>query len=64
MTAPKGLYAMKDPSDSSASTMKVFPAPWCALVPEFRTVAPIAKDGSNPQCCSATVNIEVVVVFP
>ncbi|CAB4676658.1 unannotated protein [freshwater metagenome] len=33
-------------------------------MPELETVAPIAKDGSTPQCCNATVNMEVVVVFP
>ena len=63
-TATRGVMARKDPSDSSASTTKCGPVPQCALVPEDCSSLPIAKDGSSPQACSATVTIEVVVVLP
>ena len=62
--APVGLYAKKDPSDSSASATKIEPLPLCAFIPAVLIVPPIAKDGSRPADCKATVNIAVVVVLP
>ena len=44
--------------------MKISPDPKWAFVPPRFIIPPIAKDGSKPACCSATVSIEVVVVFP
>ena len=64
MIAPNGLYARKEPSDSSASAMKMSPDPKCAFVPPRLIIPPIAKEGSKPACCKATVSIEVVVVLP
>ena len=55
---------MKEPSDSSASATKKLPVPRCALEPDAVRVPPMAKDGSTPHACSATVIIEDVVVFP
>ena len=40
------------------------PLPSWALEPVTLRSPPIANDGSAPQCCSATVSIEVVVVLP
>ena len=62
--APVGLYARKEPSDSSASATNIVPVPLWALVPAVFIVPPIAKEGSKPADCSATVSIAVVVVFP
>ena len=62
--AANGLYSTKDPSDSSASATKISPVPRWALEPEAISVPPIAKDGSTPHACNATVIIEEVVVFP
>ena len=38
--------------------------PRWALEPDSLSSLPIANEGSAPQCCSATVSIEVVVVLP
>ncbi|CAB4586656.1 unannotated protein [freshwater metagenome] len=62
--APLGLYAKKEPSDSSASAMKIEPLPLCAFVPAVLIVPPIANEGSSPADCNATVSIAVVVVLP
>ncbi|CAB4585493.1 unannotated protein [freshwater metagenome] len=64
MIAPFGLYAKNDPSDSSASAINTDPLPLCAFVPAVLIVPPIAKDGSSPADCKATVSMAVVVVFP
>ena len=40
---------MNEPSDSSASAIKNFPVPLCALAPDAVKVPPIAKEGSTPQ---------------
>ncbi len=63
-TATSGLYSSSEPSLSSASATKQSPLPWWALVPASPRSPPTAKDGSKPQCCRATISIEVVVVFP
>ena len=62
--APKGLYSINEPSDSSASATKYSPVPRWAFEPEALMVPPIAKEGSAPQACRATVSIEDVVVLP
>ena len=62
--APKGLYSINEPSDSSASATKYLPVPLCAFEPDALIVPPIAKEGSAPQACRATVSMEEVVVFP
>ena len=63
-TAMSGLYSSSEPSLSSASATKQSPLPWWALVPASPRSPPTANDGSNPQCCRATISIEVVVVLP
>ena len=62
--AAKGWYSINEPSDSSASATKISPVPRWALEPEAVIVPPIAKDGSAAHACSATANMEDVVVFP
>ncbi len=63
-TATLGVYSSSEPSLSSASATKQSPLPWWALVPASPISPPTANDGSRPQCCSATINIDVVVVLP
>ena len=63
-TATSGVYSSSDPSLSSASATNTAPLPWWALVPASPSSPPTANDGSSPLCCSATINIEVVVVLP
>ena len=60
----KAGSARNAPSLSSASATKSLPVPRWALLPLSLSSLPIANDGSAPQCCSATVSIEVVVVLP
>ena len=62
--ATSGEYARKDASLSSASTTKMSPVPSWAPEPEVARSPPIANEGSSPQCCSATVSIDVVEVLP
>ena len=62
--AASGWYSTNEPSDSSASATKKSPVPRWALEPEAVSVPPIAKEGSAPHACSATVIIEEVVVLP
>jgi hypothetical protein len=59
-----GAYSRNEPSLSSASATKISPLPLCALAPDSLSWPPIANDGSAPQCCSATVSSDVVVVLP
>ena len=63
-TATSGVYSSSEPSLSSASATKQSPLPWWALVPASPSSPPTANDGSSPQCCSATISIDVVVVLP
>ena len=63
-TATLGVYSSSVPSLSSASATKQSPLPWWALVPASPSSPPTANDGSRPQCCSATISIDVVVVLP
>ena len=63
-TATLGVYSSSEPSLSSASATKQSPLPWWALVPASPSSPPTAKDGSRPQCCRATISIDVVVVLP
>ncbi len=63
-TASSGRYARNERSLSSASATKMSPVPSCAFAPDSFRLPPMANDGSAPQCCSATVSIEVVVVLP
>ena len=63
-TATSGVYSSSEPSLSSASATKQSPLPWWALVPASPRSPPTANDGSNPQCCNATMSIDVVVVLP
>src|SRR4051795_7701635 len=62
--APNGASSRKDRSLSSASATKMSPSPECALLPDSLRSPPMAKDGSAPQACTATVSIEVVEVLP
>src|SRR3712207_6977761 len=62
--AAYGDRSRKERSLSSASATKTSPWPACALLPDSLSVPPIAKDGSTPQACTATVSIEVVEVLP
>jgi hypothetical protein len=63
-TATSGVYSSNEPSLSSASATNDVPLPWWALVPASPRSPPTANDGSNPQCCNATMSIDVVVVLP
>ena len=63
-TATSGSKTMNEPSLSSVSATKTSPLPWWALAPLVTRLPPTAKDGSSPQCCSATVSMDVVVVLP
>ena len=62
--AATGARCRKAPSLSSASTTKTSPVPRWAFDPDSLSSLPIANDGSTPQCCRATVSIDVVVVLP
>ena len=65
MTRPTyGEYTRNAPSLSSASATNSSPEPSWALEPDSLSSPPIANDGSAPQCWSATVSSDVVVVLP